>query len=130
MKPYLLHIDAVAGAAKDQARLHGLCKAFRLQTNLLLLFLWEIDKVVVFCADEKRDCGLVEAPALAVPLLDGIEGALAGEVEHEEDCDGVVADEGQHVDEFALAAQIPYGEGDFGIPDADCLFHKVDACGC
>jgi len=83
--------------------------------------------MVVFGANQERDGGFVEAAALAIPFLDAVEGGFAGEIEHEEDGDGVVADEGKHVDEFALAAEIPDGEGDFCIPDADCLFHEVDA---
>ena len=63
--------------------------------------------MVVFCADQEWNGGLVEAPALTVPLFDGVECALAGQVEHEEDCDGIITDKGQHVDEFALTAQIP-----------------------
>jgi hypothetical protein len=63
--------------------------------------------MIVFCTDQEWDCSLVEAPALTVPLFDRVECALAGQVEHEEDCDGVVADKGQHVYEFALTAQVP-----------------------
>ena len=63
--------------------------------------------MVVLCADEERNSRLVETSTLAVPLLDGIEGALSGQVEHEEYGNGVVADEGKHVDEFALASEIP-----------------------
>lgn len=85
--------------------------------------------MVVLCADEEGDGGLVEASPLPVPLLDGVEGALAGQVEHEEDGDGVVADERQHVDKLALASEVPDGEGDFCVSDGDCLFHEVDACG-
>ena len=73
--------------------------------------------MVVLRADQERDGGFVEASPLAVPFLDGIEGALSGQVEHEEDGDGVVADEGQHVDEFALPAEIPDGECDFRVAD-------------
>jgi hypothetical protein len=35
--------------------------------------------------------------------------------------------EREHVDELALSAKIPDGEGDLGIADRDGLFHKVDA---
>jgi hypothetical protein len=98
--------------------------------NLLLLFAWKVDKVVVLCADEEGNGRLVEAAPLAIPLLDGVEGALARQIKHEEDGDGVVADEGQHVDKLALAAEIPDGEGDFGVADGDCLFHKVDTWMC
>lgn len=83
--------------------------------------------MVVFRPDQERDGSFVEAATLAIPFLDGVEGGFAGEVKHEKDGDGVVADEREHVDEFALAAEIPDGKGDFCIPDADGLFHEVDA---
>lgn len=85
--------------------------------------------MIILRSHQKRNRRLVETPSLAIPLLDGIEGALAGEVEHEEDGDGVVADEREHVYEFALAAEVPDGEGDFGVADGDCFFHEVDAWG-
>ena len=97
--------------------------------DLLLVLPGKVHKVVVFGAYQDRDGGLVEAAALAVPLLDAVQGALPGQVEHEEDGDGVVADEGQHVDELALAAEVPDAEGDLGVADADGLLHEVDAEG-
>lgn len=118
----------MACTAEDQTRLHGLRKPLGLLADLLLLFAREIDEMVVLCANEERDGGLVEAAALSVPLFDAVEGGFAGQVEHEEDGDGVVANEGEHVDEFALPAQVPDAEGDFGVADGDCLFHEVDAC--
>lgn len=84
----------------------------------LLLFLpREIDKVVVLCPHQKGDCRFVETAPLTVPLLDGVQRAFAGEVEHEENGNGIVADERQHVDELALASQIPYRECDLCVPD-------------
>ena len=71
---------------------------------------------------------LVESPRLAVPLLDAVECRFSGEVKHEEDGHCIVADEGQHVDEFALATEIPNREGDCCPPHGDCFFHEVDAC--
>lgn len=50
--------------------------------------------MVVLGTDEEWDGGLVEAAALTIPLLDAIEGTLAGQVEHKEDGDGVVTDQG------------------------------------
>lgn len=88
----LLYVDAVASAAEYQTGFHGLCEALGLQADLFLLFAWKVDKVVVFGTDEEWDGGLVEATALAVPLLDRVECALAGEIEHEENSDGVVTD--------------------------------------
>lgn len=81
--------------------------------------------MVILGANQDGNSCLVETPALTVPLLDAVESTLARQVEHEKDGYRVVADEGQHVDELALAAQIPDTEGDFGVPDADSLFHEV-----
>ena len=63
--------------------------------------------MIVFRTDKERDRGLVETSPLSIPLLDGIERALPRQVEHEENSDGVVAHEREHVHEFALAAEIP-----------------------
>ena len=82
---YLLNVDTVTRAAEDQARLHSLREPLGLQTNLLLLLLREIDKVVVLCANQKRYSRLIESSTLAIPLLDRIQCALAREIEHEED---------------------------------------------
>ncbi len=84
--------------------------------------------MVVFGANEKRNGRLVEAAPLPVPLLDRVQRALARQVEHEEDGHGVVAHERQHVDELALAAQVPYGKRDFRVADRDGLLHKIDPC--
>ena len=84
--------------------------------------------MVILGADEERDGCLVEAAALPVPFLDAVKCRFAREVEHEQDGYCVIAYERKHVDEFALSAQIPDAEGDFGIADADCLLHEVDAC--
>lgn len=96
---------------------------------LLLLFAREVDKVVVFCADQEWDGSLVEAASLSVPLLDGVQCAFSCQVEHEEYCNSIVADQGQHVDKFTLTTQIPDGEGDLRVPNGDGLFHEVDTCG-
>jgi hypothetical protein len=45
---------------------------------------------------------LVEPARLSIPLLDRVECRLARKIEHEEDGNGVVADQGQHVDKLAL----------------------------
>lgn len=91
----------VAGCIGKFSRPH-LC------ADLFLVFSREVDKVIVFCANQERDCRLVETATLAIPLLDAVQGALSCEVEHEEDGDCVIADERQHVDKFALASEIPY----------------------
>lgn len=87
----------------------------------------KVDKVVVLGADQDGDSRLVESAPLAIPLLDAVESALARQVKHEEDGDGVVAHQRQHVDKLALAAQVPDGKGDFGVADGNGLLHKVDA---
>lgn len=83
--------------------------------------------MIVFRTDEERDRGLVETSPLSIPLLDGIKGALPGQVEHEENRDRVVAHEREHVHELALAAEIPDRECNLGVPYRDSLFHEIDA---
>jgi hypothetical protein len=82
--------------------------------------------MVIFGAHQKWNGSLVKPPTLAIPLLDRVQGAFPCEIEHEEYCHSIVADKGEHVDEFALAAEVPYGKGNFCITDGDCLFHEVD----
>ena len=116
----------MAGRTEDQACLHGFGESLRLQGDFFLLFLGEIDEVVIFRSYQERDGGLVEAAALTVPFLDGVECRFAGQVKHEEDGDGVVADQWQHVDEFALSTQIPDGESDLGVSNRNGLLHEID----
>lgn len=71
---------------------------------------------------------LIEPPRLSVPLLDRVERRLAREVEHEEDRDGVVAHERQHVHELALAPEVPERERDRRASHGDGLLHEVHAC--
>ena len=94
--------------AEDETSPHRLREAPRLIADLLLIFSREVHKVVVFRANQKRDSCLVETSPLSIPFFDTVECGFAGQVEHEEDGDGVVADEREHVDEFALTAEIPY----------------------
>ena len=61
---------------------------------LFLLLSGEVDKVVILCADQERNGRLVETSTLAVPFFDRVEGALSGQVKHEEYGNGIVADEG------------------------------------
>ena len=106
-----MNVDAVAGAAEDKTSSHGFSKAsclfasqhkvghlaeFRiyLVADLLLIFAWKVDEVIVFGANQEWYRCLVEASPLSVPLLDTVQGGLAGEVEHEEDGNSVVANEG------------------------------------
>ncbi len=72
-----------------------------------MILSWEIDEMVVLRSNEERNGSLVETSSLPIPLLDRIKGALAGEVEHEENGNSVVTDQWQHVDELPLTAEIP-----------------------
>lgn len=83
--------------------------------------------MIVLGANKNRNRSFVEPPSLAVPLLDAIECAFPRQIEHEQDSYRIVANKWQHVDEFSLAAKIPYAERDFGVPDADCFLHEIDA---
>lgn len=133
-------------AAEDQCRTHRLgespslkqkCQQARtlsytdtqsyLVGNFLLLLPRQVHKVIVLCAYEDRNGRLVESSPLTIPLLDAVQRALAGQVEHKQDGHGIVAHERQHIDELALAAKIPDAEGNLGVADADGLFHEVDA---
>ena len=120
----------MARAAEDQTGSHRLCEAFGLVGDLLLLFVREIDEMIVLGANQEGNRCLVEASALSVPFLDRVERAFSCEVEHEENSDGIVADKGQHVDELALPAEIPDRERNLGVSDGDGLFHEVDALPC
>jgi hypothetical protein len=93
--------------------------------DLFLFVNRKVDECIVLCADQKWNGRLVKATPLSVPLLDAVERALAREVKHEKNSDCIIAYERQHVDEFALTAEIPDGKGDFGIANGYRLFHKV-----
>jgi hypothetical protein len=141
-----LNIDAVAGATEDQACSHSFGESTCLSqdqssisflhdmisshlcANFFLILPWKIDKVVVLGADEEGNGGLVETPALTIPLFDAVESAFPSQVKHEENCHCIITDEWQHVDEFALSTKVPYRKGDLSIPNRDGLLHKVDTC--
>lgn len=116
----------MASTAEDQARSHGLCKSSCLIRDFFLVFSRKVDKSVEFGTNQKRYGGLVESAPLSVPLLDRVECAFSCKVEHEENGDSIIADEWQHVNEFALTTKIPYGECNLGIPYRDGLLHKVN----
>ncbi len=82
--------------------------------------------MVILRSHQEGYGSLVETPTLSIPFLDRVERALSCEIEHEENRDGVVADERQHVDKLALTSEIPNREGDLGIADGDGFLHKVD----
>lgn len=84
--------------------------------------------MVILCANQERDSGLIEAPSLPVPFFDGVQGALPCQVKHEQYGDSIVAHQRQHVDEFSLTTQIPDREGNFRVPDRDGLLHEVHTC--
>lgn len=125
----LLHIDTVRSATKYQCGTHRLGESSSLVGYFLLLFAGEIDEVVILGAHEDWNSGLVEASTLPIPFLNAVKGALASEVKHEQDGNRIVANQGKHVDELALATQVPDAEGDLGVADADCLLHEIDAQG-
>lgn len=63
--------------------------------------------MVIFCANKERNGSLVEASTLSVPLFDAVEGRFSSKVEHKEDGDCIIANEGEHVNELALTTEIP-----------------------
>lgn len=83
--------------------------------------------MVIFGTDQEGNGRLVEPATLSVPLLDRVQCAFAREIEHEQNCDSIVAHEGKHVDEFTLATQIPNRKRNLRIPNGDSLLHEVDA---
>ena len=123
----LLHVDRVAGGAKNQWSLHGLAEPSSLFCDFVLFLSRERGVMVVLGADEEWNRGLVEPARLPVPLLDRVQRGFAREVEHEKDGNCVVADEWKHVDKLALTAQIPDAKRDFRVADRNGLFHKVDS---
>ena len=108
MLVYLLHVNAVTCTAENETGFHCPGETLGLYSvresvlpvktstylirDLLLLLPWKVDKVVVLCSYQERDSSLVEASSLPVPFLNGVECALAGQVEHEEYGNSVVAD--------------------------------------
>lgn len=48
--------------------------------------------MIILRADEERNGSLIKAATLAIPFLDRIEGALACEIEHEQNGNCIVAD--------------------------------------
>lgn len=85
--------------------------------------------MVVLGPHQDWNCRFIEPSALTIPFLDTVQGALTSKVEHKEDSDGVIANQGEHVDEFALTTQVPNGEGNLCVADGYCLLHEVDAQG-
>ena len=107
----------MASTAEYQAGFHCFREALSLVGNFFLLFSWEVDKGIIFCANKEWNGGFVEATTLTIPLFDRIESTLTSEVKHKENGDSIVADEWQHVDEFALTTQVPDGESDLSVPN-------------
>lgn len=137
----LLDIDTVTRTAEDQAGSHRLCKSSGLVglvtcfaitnlaylgADLFLILFGKADKMIVLGANQERDSSLVEASPLPIPLLDAVECALPCQIEHEQDGNGIIAHEWQHVDKLSLTSEIPDGEGDFCVSDRDGLFHEID----
>lgn len=83
--------------------------------------------MVVFRSNQEWDGRLVESSSLSVPFFDAIERALPRQVEHEQDRNGIVAHQRQHIDELPLPSQIPNRKGDLGVPYRYRLLHEVDS---
>lgn len=98
-----------------------------LDRDFFLVLPGKVDELIIFGADKERNGCLVEPATLAIPFLDRIQRTLPGQIEHEEDGDGVIANKRKHVHEFSLPTQVPDRECDFRIPDRDGLFHEIDA---
>ncbi len=84
--------------------------------------------MIILGPNQERNCCFIEASSLPVPFLDRIECAFSREIEHKEDGNGIVADEGEHIDKFALPTQIPNRECDLGVPNRYGLLHEINTC--
>lgn len=49
--------------------------------------------MIILCADQEWNSGLIEPSTLSVPFLDAVEGTLPGQIKHEQNCNGIIADE-------------------------------------
>jgi len=116
----------VTRTAKDQTGPHSLGESTSLCADLLLIFSWKVDEVVIFGANQKRYGSLVEAPSLSVPLFDAVQCAFSSQVEHEEDGNSIVADQREHVDKLSLTTKIPDGECDLCVAYGNSFLHKID----
>lgn len=105
----------MTGTAKDQACLHSLGEALGLNGDLLLVLSRQVDKLIVLGSNQERNSGLVEPSALAVPFLDRVQSTLPSQIEHEENRNGIIADQRKHVDKLTLTTEIPDGEGNLSI---------------
>lgn len=88
-----------------------------LSTDFLLIFLGKADEMVIFRTYEKWNSSLVESSSLSIPLLDTVQRTLPCQVKHEQYRDRIIADQGQHVDEFPLSTKIPDRECYLSITD-------------
>lgn len=95
--------------------------------NLLLLLLRKVNKMIILRAHQKRNSRLIEPPPLPIPLLDTIQRALPRQVKHEQYRHRIIAHQRQHIHKLALPAQVPDGERNLCVADADGLLHEVDA---
>lgn len=100
---YLLNVDAMAGAAEDQARFHCFGKALGLDGDFFLILPGKVDKMVILGSHKEWNRSLVESTTLSVPFLDRVQCAFAGKIEHEQDSNSVITHKRQHVHKLALA---------------------------
>lgn len=91
-----------------------------------MIFPGKVDKMVVFCANEKGNRRLIESTTLTVPFLDRVQCALPREIKHEQNSNRVITNQRKHINKLALSAQIPDREGDFRVSNRDCFFHEID----
>lgn len=96
-------VHGVLGGTVEQGSLHELCVLARLLSNVLLLFLGELLERIELGANHEGHSSLVQAASLTVPLLHGSQGNLTRQIEHEQDSSSLIAYQGQHVHELALA---------------------------
>ena len=69
---YLLDVDAVTRAAKDETCSHRFRKSSCLIADLFLIFAGKFYKMIVFGANQEGNSCLVEAATLSVPFFDAV----------------------------------------------------------
>ena len=92
----------------ERQEIREIARSTDLVRYFFLVFLGEIDKMIILRANKKWNSCLIEAAALSIPFFDRVESALPCEIKHKEDSHSVVADERKHVDKLPLSAKVPY----------------------
>lgn len=78
-----LNINGVTGGTEDHRQPHGFTELLCLVGDFCLILWQQINKLVVLRTDQKRNGGFVKTTDLPVPLLDGVQSRLSGEIKHE-----------------------------------------------